>query len=104
MRNQKRFYPKFRFPLFLNIFLMVLFSFTLVYGATSNLVRVPNVIGASKENASRALAGVGLGVAATNLPVDDPKYNNTVKLQSVQPGNMVAKGTMVTITVLQYKR
>ena len=77
----------------------------LLYAAPPpNLVKVPNVLEISKDQAEMSLQNVGLRSSVKYLPVDNPKYNNMVKIQSHKPGDMILKGTVVTITVLRFPK
>jgi|GEM_PF-5450006 serine/threonine-protein kinase len=102
MEKNLRKYSKI-FSHLLGVILFIAFNLlTTAYGAPSNLVKVPNVVNVSMDQATQSLKNAGLGVSVKSLPVDNPKYNNMVTLQSHKPGDLVTKNTAITITVLKY--
>jgi beta-lactam-binding protein with PASTA domain len=84
------------------LLLLLLIPSRSVCGVPANFVKVPNVLNIKKDQALVSLKNAGLSGTVTNLPVDDPKYNLMVKMQSHKPGDLIPKGTVVTLTVLQY--
>ncbi len=70
---------------------------TLVISQGPELVEVPQVIGMQWEQAESTLSEMGLEVAREDLAGG---YFNTVRFQSVEPGESVPKGTEVVLTVL----
>ncbi|MBA4395497.1 MAG: hypothetical protein C0407_18250 [Desulfobacca sp.] len=84
------------------MFLIIFIPLKPVYGVPANFVKVPNVLNISMDQAVQSLRNAQLGSTVKYLPVDDPKYNNMVKIQSHKPGDMLPKGTVVTLTVLKY--
>jgi serine/threonine-protein kinase len=70
---------------------------TLVISQGPELVEVPQLIGMQWEQAESTLSEMGLEVAREDLAGG---YFNTVRFQSVEPGESVPKGTEVVLTVL----
>jgi serine/threonine-protein kinase len=64
---------------------------------TAALVRVPDVVGTTSSEATRALRDVGFDVDVVAVPSDEPP--GTVVAQNPAPGSEAAKGAKVRINV-----
>ncbi len=67
-------------------------------------VVVPNVVGKTKEEATKELQDAGFVITATLTEEDSTREDGTVLKQSLNAGDSVKKGSNITITVNQIRQ
>ena len=72
---------------------------TITIATEPTAVEVPDVVGATQNNATATLSGDGLKVVVKDAPADSPDGDGVVQAQSPDPGSKVDRGSTVTITV-----